>query len=295
MGRDLARASWEPTAGRSPSGRSMEARRIAADGNGELDDRQRRAYIGALEIAFEAKVQAEWQVDVFRLADELIAVSRGAGDSRTCGRSITLVVAVGHWMVTIRAAADRSAHVLAEANARLLPSIAVDAGFFLVQKRLQLGELDEAARVLADVSGLAQRIGDFGRFRGRTRMTPWEIAFLRGPRRAGDRRAAGGSCRAARSPPPDHVPPDHRVLARATGWATCGDRGRGGISRPDSRTLPRRDCPRCRLALEIWRRQRRWSGSAMSTAARRTLDVLGSANAGPDPTSTASTCHGSMA
>ncbi len=225
------------------------ARRIAADGNGGLDDRQRRAYIGALEIAFEAKVQAEVAGDLLPLADELVAVSRGAGDFAYLRALYHAGLAVD-LDGDIRAAADRYAHVLAEANARLLPSIAVDAGFFLVEKRIQLGDIDEAARVLADVSGLAQRIGDLGRFRGRSRMTPWEIALLRGARQqAMDGLLAG----LAAQPDPHHRITFHQTIAS---WLARldGPRAATEVRRHIEAGLAdaaEANCPRCRHALDL--------------------------------------------
>ena len=225
------------------------ARRISAAGIGGLDDRQRRAYIGALEIAFEAKVQAEVAGDLLPLADELVAVSRGAGDFAYLRALYHAGLAVD-LDGDIRAAADRYAHVLAEANARLLPSIAVDAGFFLVEKRIQLGDIDEAARVLADVSGLAQRIGDLGRFRGRSRMTPWEIAILRGARQqAMDGLVAG----LAAQPDPHHRITFHQTIAS---WLARldGPRAATEVRRHIEAGLAdaaEANCPRCRHALDL--------------------------------------------
>ena len=238
--------------GWSIAGRAVEgARRLAigAGGSDHLDERQRRAYIDALEIAFETKVQAEVSGDLSPLADELVGVSRAAGDFAYL-RALYHAGLAQEMDGNLRAAADRYAHVVAEANARLLPSIAVDAGFYLVEKRMQLGDIEEAARVLAEVSVLAERIGDLGRFRGRSRMTPWEIEVLRGDRQqAMDGLLAG----LAAQPDPHHRITFHQVIAS---WLARLDGPRAAIEvrrhiDAGLADAAEANCPRCRHALEL--------------------------------------------
>ena len=226
------------------------ARRLAtaAGGIDHLDERGRRAYIDALEIAFETTVQAEVSGDLLPIAEELVAVSRGAGDAAYLRGLYHAGIALEGR--DIRAAGDRYSHVVADANARLLPSIAVDAGFFLVEKRIQLGAIDEAARVLDETRGLAERIGDLGRFRGRSRMTPFEIAFLRGYRQEATEGLLAGL---AAQPDPHHRITFHQVIAS---WLARFD---GPRAATEVRThldagiadAAEAKCLRCRHGLEL--------------------------------------------
>ena len=228
-----------------------EAGRLAATMGGveRLDDRARRAYIQALEIGFESAIQAGTNDDVVRLTDELITASRGTGDV-TYLRAVYLAGVAQDTSGATRAAEARFRQVWTEARERHLPSIAVDGGFFLVQKLLQLGDLDEGERILAEIQELVRRTGDFGRFRARTRMTPWELAFLRGFRREA---IHGLLASLADQPDPHHRIAFHQALAL---WIARLD---GPSSAPEIAKHLRiarghaieAQCPRCRLGLEI--------------------------------------------
>ena len=239
-------AGWAIAFRAAESGRRMTA---TAGGRESVDDRSRRACIGALEVAFEAAIQSDAHVETVRLADELIAASRGADDV-TYLRALYLAGVAQDTAGAIRASERRFRHVWTEARQRFLPSMAVDAGFNLVQKKLQLGELDAAQGILDETLDLVRRIGDFGRFRARTRMTPWELAFLRGRRREAIEGLLGGL---AAQPDPHHRIAFHQALAlwpsRLDGPSAAAEvadhveAGRGHAAAAH--------CPRCRLGLEI--------------------------------------------
>jgi DNA-binding CsgD family transcriptional regulator len=245
------------------------ARRLTAtDGLESLDARSRRAYIGALEVAFEAAIQSDAYVDTVRLADELIAASRGADDV-TYLQAQYLAGVAQDTAGAIRASERRFRQVWTAARQGFLPSMAVDAGFNLVQKLLQLGELDAAQAILGDTQELVRRIGDFGRFRARTRMTPWEIAFLRGQRREAVDGLLSGL---AAQPDPHHRIAFHQALAL---WPARLD-GPSAAEVADHIDAGRRHaaearCPRCRLGLEIAAAEA-FARSGNTDAARSTLE-----------------------
>ena len=237
---------WTTAFEAAERGRLLDAPQSA---NRSSDGRSRGARIGALEVAFEAAIQSDAHVEVVRLADELIEASRGGGE-KTYLRALYLAGVADDTAGAIRSSERRLRHVWGEARERFLPSIAVDAGFHLVQKLLQLGELEAAEAVLAETQELVRRIGDFGRFRARTRMTPWELAFLRGQRREA---IAGLQAGLASQPDPHHRIAFHQALAlwpaRLEGTAAAPDVvaniDAGRANAADAR------CPRCRLGLEI--------------------------------------------
>lgn len=226
-------------------------RRLASSAGGveRLDERSRRAYIGALEVAFESAIQASATADIVVLADELVAASRGAGDAAYL-QAIYIAGVADDTTGAADASERRFRHVWNEARQRFLPTMAVDAGFNLTQKMLQSGDLDEAQRILDETRDLVRRIGDFGRLRARSRMTPWELAFLRGLRRDAIDGLLGGL---AAERDPHHRVAFHQALAV---WQARLDGPRAAAAVSDQIRAGRlaaaeAGCPRCRLGLEI--------------------------------------------
>lgn len=258
-------AGWEIAFRAADSGRRL----VATEGLESLDARSRRAYIGALEVAFEAAIQSDAYVETVRLADELISAARGADDVAYLQAQYLAGVAQDT-AGAIRASERRFRQVWTEARQGFLPSMAVDAGFNLVQKLLQLGDLDAAQGILDETQELVRRIGDFGRFRARTRMTPWELAFLRGLRRA----AVDGLLRGlAAQPDPHHRIAFHQALAL---WPARLDGPSAATDVVDHIEAGRRHageahCPRCRLGLEIAAAEA-LARSGNADAASRTLE-----------------------
>jgi DNA-binding NarL/FixJ family response regulator len=259
-------AGWAIASRAVEGGQGLAA---AAGGVTGLDPRSLHAYIGALEVAFESAIQTEAIKDVVRLADELIATARGAGEAIHL-HAVYLAGVAQDTAGDTRGSERRFRYVWTEARRRFLPTIAVDAGFHLVRMLLQSGELDEGQEVLDETLDLVRRIGDFGRFRARSRMTPWELAFLRARRRE----AIDGLMRGlAAQPDPHHRIAFHQALAtwlaRLDGSSAAADVadhvGAGRSHATEAR------CPRCRLELEIA------AAEALvrcgdPVAARRTLD-----------------------
>jgi DNA-binding NarL/FixJ family response regulator len=267
-------AGWAIAFGAADAGRRL----VATEGIESVDARSRRAYIGALEVAFEAAIQSDAYVDTIRLADELIAASRGADDVARI-RAQYLAGVAQDTAGAIRPSERRFRQVWTAAREGFLPSMAVDAGFNLVQKLLQLGELDAAQGILEETQELVRRIGDFGRFRARTRMTPWELAFLRGRRREAVDGLLGGL---AAQPDPHHRIAFHQALAL---WPARLDGPSAGTDVTDHIEAGRRHaaeahCPRCRLGLEIAAAEA-LARSGNADAARRTLESW--ARERPDP------------
>ncbi len=257
-------------------------RRLAGtDGRADAPDpRGKQAYLEALEIGFESAIQADASDEVVRLTDELIEASRGSGDA-TYLRAIYLAGVAQDTAGATRASELRFRHVWADARQRHLPTIAVDAGFFLTQKLLQLGELDEAAGIIEETRELARRTGDFGRFRARTRMTPWELAFLRGLRREAVEGLLAGL---ADQPDPHHRIAFHQALAlwfaRLDGPAAA-DEIAANIGAGRGHAAEAR-CPRCRLGLEIAAAEA-LVRAGDPAAARRTIDAWDTERSDPIP------------
>jgi DNA-binding NarL/FixJ family response regulator len=167
--------------GRSVSTRAVRAaRRMAKEAGGpERLGGAKGAYLDALGVGFDAANQGYDLRAMTRIAEELIAGTRDYDEAihldaivlssfalRTCGR--------------LREAADRLGHAWEQARRRLLPSVAVDAGFVLAWTLHDLGMLDEAEQVAAEATSIAGRTGDFGRNRTVGLLVVHELAFSRG-------------------------------------------------------------------------------------------------------------------
>ena len=156
------------------------ARRLAAQGGGigRLNAAERRAYLAATRIAYEAATQAEQWESLNALAEEAITVAHGLEADR-----IEALVMHG---LAIRTnghygpAADVFRRAWDDARRAVLPAQAVTAGNWTARSMFDLGRIAEAASLAAEVAQLAERVGDMSLLRGVTHVVRHEIELLRG-------------------------------------------------------------------------------------------------------------------
>ena len=160
------------------------ARRLAADarGPGGLSPAARRTYVAALEIAWVTAHQQGDSPTMRRVAEELRDATRGTD----AALNALVVVAKTHRIAgRYPESVDLLEQAWNEARARLLPVVAVDAGYTLATSLADTGRLVEAEIVAGEVADLADRVGDHAHVRGRTRSIRFEVAFARGDWLAG--------------------------------------------------------------------------------------------------------------
>jgi DNA-binding CsgD family transcriptional regulator len=236
---------WVLTRRAVRAARSM-ARRL---GGPEHLSEARPAYLDALHVGFEAAVQQDDVRAMTRLADELVAGTRGFDDAAHL-EAVTLSGVALRISGQLRAAEVRLRRVWDEARRRLLPSAAVDAGYPLAATLRDLGELAEAQAIAAEAVSLVARSGDFGRLRGRNRLIGYELALERDDwRRAIEAIAA----EAYGERDPHYRIAYHQVIAQ---WlALLGGRAAEakviGHIEAGRRFARAAACPRCRLELEL--------------------------------------------
>ena len=243
------------------------ARRLAvSDGAVEmLGTPERRAYLAAIRIAYEAATQAEQWDALDGLAEEAIAVARGMGAERI--EALVLhgltVRTNGHY----RAAADVFRRAWDDARRSVLPGQAVTAGNWTARALFDLGNIEEAASVAGEVAQLVERVGDMSLLRGVTHVVSHEIELMRGDWRVA---VSGLVAEAERLDP-------HYALAAyqwAAVWiARTGGREHAGeveelLVRAMNEALAA-GCLRCRGELELYALEARL----------RTLDQVGFAHA----------------
>ena len=156
------------------------ARRLAAEGGGieRLNAADRRAYLAAIRIAYEAATQAEQWESLTALAEEAITVAHGLEADRIEALVMhgLAVRTNGHY----GAAADVFLRAWGDARRAVLPAQAVTAGNWTARSMLDLGRVDEAASLAGEVAQLVERVGDMSLLRGVTHVVRHEIELLRG-------------------------------------------------------------------------------------------------------------------
>lgn len=162
------------------------ATRLAA-GAGGVDDMQepaRRAYIDALRLDYEAAMQEGDVEALLRAAEEREAAARGFELEAYLGASLAVGVALLQ-NGRIHEAGVRCRGLWGETHRRVLPGLAVDAGYWLAGTLRLAADLVEAEQVIREVVELAARAGDVPRARHRVARVACSIALERGrPREA---------------------------------------------------------------------------------------------------------------
>ncbi len=227
------------------------ARRLAASAGGvdRLEPASRRAYVEALQPAFETALQADDHEAIERLADELLEVAGGFDDAAYLQALVWSGLAARQ-LCRLEDAATRSGRALREAQQRVMPHAAIDAGRTLAATLLDLGRLAEAEAVAAEAEALAGRVGDGDRVGRRMKYILYEIQLSTGDRQA----TIAASSRAARA---EHVA--HFALAFHQMLATWQSRMRGSVAAADvaarvadaRRLAAEAGCARCAAEVEL--------------------------------------------
>ena len=239
---------WADRQSESARGHAEEAVAAArglaatAGGVGQLEPESRRAYIEALQPAYEAALQVDDHEAIERLADETL------GGRRRLRRG---GVPPGHRLERARRSPAGSARPRRCAfgtgapwrpRRLIMPSAAIDAGRTLAATLLDLGRLAEADVVAAEADALAARAGDGDRIGRRMKFIHHQVRLSTGDWRA----AVAASARAARAEPVAHFAlAYHQMLghvavedARRRGRARCPRPGRRRSAARRRGTLP---------------------------------------------------------
>src|SRR5436309_2444034 len=164
--------------GRRAAFRAAEtARQLWGQPPVELTARERDAYVGALQVAFNAAVVEEDGAEQVRIADELGRVARGSEEGAVWAdhdRAAALMFAgrVGE-------ALDSGRRAWKRARERMLPMLVLTSGTNLLSKLLEASRLDEADEVITECLELERRLaGESDRF-AMSKVGDWSIHSLR--------------------------------------------------------------------------------------------------------------------
>jgi DNA-binding CsgD family transcriptional regulator len=150
----------------------------------EADGSARAAYLEALRVEYEAAYQEDDLEAMLRTAEERAAVARGLDDEAYLTALLASARALRR-MGRLPEALERAQNVWDEAQRRVLPRIALDAGYWLGTFLLQAGRVADAGDVVASTAELASRIGDEARARHAIDRLASEIDFYGDDWRAG--------------------------------------------------------------------------------------------------------------
>jgi DNA-binding NarL/FixJ family response regulator len=214
----------------------------------EADERARAPYLEALRAEYEAAYQEDDVEAMVRSAEDRAAVARGFDEEAYL---TALLASARAWrrMGRLDEALDRAQRVWDDAQNRVLPRSALDAGYWLGTFLLQSGRVTDAEDVVESVLELASRIGDEARGRHAIERLASEVVFYRGDWRAGVERlltyARGAS---------EHARVELHQLA-AVWLAFAGGRELGEEVRAHVATAracaDRAGCPRCATELRL--------------------------------------------
>jgi DNA-binding CsgD family transcriptional regulator len=150
-----------------------------AGGATELDPRERRAYLNALQLEMEAAVQEADLETMLRSAETREEAARGFDLELYLEASLGRCTA-WRWSGRAREAAGRARTVWAEANRHVFPRLAVAAGEVLAGSLQITGDLIEAEDIVRQTVELAARAGDVPRARHRVARVACNLALERG-------------------------------------------------------------------------------------------------------------------
>ena len=141
---------------RAAFGAAARARALWGEPPIELPERERDAYIAALQVAFDAAVVEEDGTTQLRLADELTRVARGSEEGYVWAAQdrATAFMFAGRTAEAIESAQ----RAWTRARERMLPMLVLTSGSSLTSKLLEAGRLAEADEVISECLELERRV-----------------------------------------------------------------------------------------------------------------------------------------
>ena len=150
----------------------------------EADNLARRTFLEALRVEYEAAYQEDDPERMARAAEERATVAQGFDEDAYLNALLAGARALRR-LGRLDEALEQTRRVYVEAQQRVLPRIALDAGYWLGTFLLQNARVTEADEVVAATAELASRIGDEGRGRHSIVRLISEVEYYRGDWRSG--------------------------------------------------------------------------------------------------------------
>ena len=137
------------------------------------------AYLDALTTAMELTKMDDDEARLAELAEEAVAAARGVGDQQHL--EAVLARATARYRSDIVSSTDAVREVWQEANRRVLPTVELEAGYWLAALLRHRGLITEAYDVAESARLLSLRVGALSRKRRAIELTERLVALSRGP------------------------------------------------------------------------------------------------------------------
>jgi DNA-binding CsgD family transcriptional regulator len=201
-----------------------KARRLWGDPPVEITARERAAYVGALQGAFDSSVVEEDGIAQLRIAEQMTQLAQGSEEGEIWAAHNTAAALM--FAGRVGEALDSGRRAWIQARTRMLPMLALEAGATLTSKLIDVGRLEEADEVISECLDLERRVAGSAERLAIGKTGNWSIHMLRDQiwLSRGDWRDAIASLERELTLQPD---PHFRIALHwhALLWlARCGDR-----------------------------------------------------------------------
>jgi DNA-binding CsgD family transcriptional regulator len=150
----------------------------------QVDERVRAVYLEALRVEYEAAFQLDEPERMLRAAEGRAAIARGL-DEEAYLTALLAGASPLRRMGQLEDARQRARRVWDDAQRRVLPRLALDAGYWLGTFLVEGSRIADAEDVVLGALELASRIGDEARGRHSLEHLASELTFYSGDWRAG--------------------------------------------------------------------------------------------------------------
>jgi DNA-binding CsgD family transcriptional regulator len=150
----------------------------------EADGGVRRVYVEALRTEHEASYQEDDAETMVRTAEDRASAAQGYDEEAYLTALLASARALRR-LGRLDEALERAHHVYGEARQRVLPRLALDAGYWLGTLLLQSGRVTDAQEVVTATAELASRTGDEARGRHTIERLTSEVDYYDGDWRGG--------------------------------------------------------------------------------------------------------------
>jgi DNA-binding CsgD family transcriptional regulator len=150
----------------------------------QADERVRALCLEALRVEYEAALQQDDPGTIVRAAEDRAAIARGFDEESYLAALLAGACALRR-IGRLDDARQQAWRVLDEAERRVLPRLALEAGYWLGTFLIESGRIADAEDVIFGAQELASRIGDEARDRHSIEHLASELDFYSGDWRAG--------------------------------------------------------------------------------------------------------------
>jgi DNA-binding CsgD family transcriptional regulator len=153
-----------------------KARQLWGDPPIEITARERDAYVGALQVAFDSSIVEEDGIAQLRIAEQMTQLARGSEEGAIWAAHNTASALM--FAGRVGEALDSGRRSWIQARTRMLPMLTLEAGATLASKLIDVGRLEEADEVISECLELERRVAGGAERLAIGKMGNWSIHDL---------------------------------------------------------------------------------------------------------------------